>query len=117
MKPVDFTGCVFGRLTVLGEAANRHANGKRQWVCRCVCENTITTIGHNLQSKDTRSCGCLKLDLHSKPYGVASRNRVKKTYRANARNRGLVWAISDTVFEMLLSGVCFYCGAAPVMLP
>jgi 5-methylcytosine-specific restriction endonuclease McrA len=112
MSPVDFTGRVFGRLTVLGEVS-RHANGRRQWLCQCVCGKTIITIGHNLQSNDTRSCGCLKIDTLSKPAGVAAKNRIKKAYRQNAKNRGVVWNLSDARFEQVIAETCVYCGAVP----
>ena len=115
MKREDLSGQVFGRLTVLHEAA-RHANGRLQWACECVCGKRLIVMGYYLRMKQTRSCGCLKIDRMSKPLGVANSNRIRRTYKQNARKRGLVWAISDKRFESLISGNCFYCGAAPSMI-
>jgi 5-methylcytosine-specific restriction endonuclease McrA len=61
----------------------------------------------------TRSCGCLKIELQSKPAGVAAKNRIKKAYRQNAKNRGIVWNLSDLRFEQLIFENCVYCGAVP----
>jgi|SRR5579864_4699158 len=112
MKPVDLAGRVFGRLTVRHEA-DRHPNGNRQWMCDCICGKTTVVMGDNLQSKDTRSCGCLKLDLQSKPVGVAAKNRIKKAYRQNAKKRGVIWNLSDSRFEQVIAETCMYCGAVP----
>lgn len=112
MRFIDRSGQVFGRLTVLGPA-NRHRNGRTQWLCRCSCGTEKVFVGHNLLNGDSKSCGCLKIETHSKPVGVAARNRIKKSYKQNARNRGLPWEISDETFDELVSGNCAYCGATP----
>ena len=98
---------------VIGEAAERHPNGKIRWVCECICGKMTTTTSHNLQSGDTKSCGCLKREVQSKPYGVAARNRVKKAYLQNAKKRNLPWNLSDEQFAILLAQNCFYCGIRP----
>ena len=59
----DITGQRFGRLVVVrrvGSSLDRRAT----WQCRCDCDGkTITIVGKNLRNGNTKSCGCLKLEL------------------------------------------------------
>ena len=58
----------FDRLTVIGSAAPHVTpNGWRRakWLCQCVCGNEISAFGYNLTSGKSRSCGCLKHDIHA----------------------------------------------------
>lgn len=61
-------GSVFGRLTVVCEAAR--LNGKRQYLCQCSCGKTKEIAGSNLTTGHIRSCGCLSRELAS------ARNRI-----------------------------------------
>jgi hypothetical protein len=56
-KPVDMTGRVFGKLTVLGPTEGKRAP------CRCECGRSIQVLVSNLRSGNTRSCGCLRMRL------------------------------------------------------
>lgn len=58
---IDLTGNRFGRLTVIRRAPNR--NNQTRWHCRCDCGAEIISHGTNLASGDSRSCGCLGLEL------------------------------------------------------
>lgn len=53
-RPIDFTGMVFGYMTVIKLAPS--VKGQRMWVCRCVCGKETVTQRGNL--KRTVSCGC-----------------------------------------------------------
>lgn len=55
-KRIDYTGRIYGRLTVLRQDPNR----KNSVICRCSCGNEISVIKANLVSGATRSCGCLR---------------------------------------------------------
>lgn len=55
----DITGLRFGKLVVLRLAKERNKFGNLMWVCRCDCKTKVTVAGANLQSGNTRSCGCL----------------------------------------------------------
>lgn len=62
MKPIlQLHGRRFGRLVVLDEA-DRIKNHRR-WNCVCDCGNTITVYQTCLISGNTRSCGCLAVDV------------------------------------------------------
>jgi hypothetical protein len=74
MKPVDLTGQVFERLTVVQMGAPY--KGRAYWLCRCHC-GVLTRVASNmLRGGATRSCGCL----------LRERQRV-----GLARTHGLRW--------------------------
>lgn len=52
-------GDKFGKLTVLREA-ERHANGRRQYLCSCECDNEKIATAKSLRNGDIKSCGCLR---------------------------------------------------------
>lgn len=56
-KLKDLTGMKFGRLTVLERAENH--KGRVAWYCICDCGGHTIVTGHDLNSGDTKSCGCL----------------------------------------------------------
>lgn len=64
-KALDLTGQRFGRLTVIERQAN-DKHGKTRWLCKCDCGNITIVDSHHLQSRNTKSCGCMKQEyLHS----------------------------------------------------
>lgn len=64
-KLIDLTGQRFGRLVVVKRADNS-ADGRARWLCKCDCGKEIVTYGSWLRNGDTKSCGCLKLDMFIK---------------------------------------------------
>lgn len=59
----DLTGNRYGKLVVLGEPKV----GERGtiWKCQCDCGNICYKVSTDLVHGNTKSCGCLKADLHS----------------------------------------------------
>ena len=57
MKPIDRTGQVFGRLTVV-EQAGRNKLKKVLWRCKCECGNEAVVVSGSLVTNNTTSCGC-----------------------------------------------------------
>lgn len=56
----------FGRLVVL-EYAGTSKNRKAMWICECDCGNiTQPIVGANLKAGGTKSCGCLRDEMHTK---------------------------------------------------
>lgn len=62
---IDLIGQQFGRLTVIRKA-QRKIGHNAAWVCQCVCGNKIEASTINLQSGNTKSCGCLQREIASK---------------------------------------------------
>lgn len=59
--PIDLTGRIFGKLTVLGVSCVQSTkSSERTWVCRCNCENhtIVEVIQHNLLNGHCNNCGC-----------------------------------------------------------
>lgn len=63
-KFIDLNGQSFGRLKVLKRAKNKGT--KAAWLCECGCGNQTVVEGSALRSGNTRSCGCLQLELLKK---------------------------------------------------
>lgn len=106
-------GELFGRLTVLkfhSMARGRDAD----YLCRCACGAEKVVRGYRLRSGHTVSCGCYSTELKRlKQPGDAERNRVFRTYVANAKKRGLAFTLTRDESYDLFASSCFYCGAPP----
>lgn len=86
-RKIDFTGRRSDRLIVTGFAYRK--NGRDFWHCLCDCGNTIIVVQYNLQSRNTRSCGCLLkeiLSITKKTHGWSNQNTPE--YRAWCAARG-----------------------------
>lgn len=59
-KFIDLTGQRFGRLIAIKYL------GKTKWLCKCDCGNTVEVFRCNLQTGNTRSCGCFNKECRSK---------------------------------------------------
>lgn len=58
-KRIDLKGMSFGKLTVIrlsGEKKARHL----AWECQCECGEKTNVLAKNLNSGQTKSCGCLR---------------------------------------------------------
>lgn len=62
---LDLSGQVYGRLTVISRADKDKA-GRLRWLCRCICGREIVVQQGHLRSGHTKSCGCYRLELHTK---------------------------------------------------
>jgi Recombination endonuclease VII len=54
------SGDVFTRLTTISVTQQ---NGKRAWICKCICGVEKTVLQQSLKSNGTKSCGCLWKDI------------------------------------------------------
>lgn len=62
VKGRDITGNRYGRLVVVAESS-RASDGSRRWEAVCDCGEAIVTRQASLASGNTKSCGCLHMDL------------------------------------------------------
>lgn len=116
---VDYTGVVFGSLTILdfGKVV-----GKNRIVSTlCVCGVYKKIRIEHITTGGTTSCGChthhfavtLSKTLKNNkqlPFGEAARNSLYGKYKRVARKRGYIWELSDDQFYTLTKGNCHYCG-------
>ena len=112
----NLVGMVFGRLTVLSQAADHvKPNGKRRakWLCQCSCGSEPKSIEQaNLFYGNVQSCGCLKFDIEhglckSKTYkswaGMFDRcNNPKDHGYHNYGGRGITVCVRWKKFENFL---------------
>ncbi len=95
-REVDFTGRVFGKLTVLREVPRRPYEAKR-WECKCSCGGFRVVLHGSLQSGSTISCGCARHDsIIYMPYSARAKSAVKQAARrARKRNAGGTFTNDD----------------------
>lgn len=62
-KEVNLAGQKFGKLTVI--ELDQESSGRRKWICKCSCGNTVSVREYNLKSGNTKSCGCTRKEKSS----------------------------------------------------
>ena len=77
---IDLTGQRFGRLTVLHRDTSKPIGRgcATYWLCRCDCGNKCSVPAHDLRRGHTKSCGCMRSELHT-THGM-SRTRIYDTW-------------------------------------
>lgn len=81
---VNLLGGKFGRLTVVSKTTKRGSSGSVFWNCLCECGKTKDVSSSCLRTGQTKSCGCLFLDIASEK-GMAKRIHgmtLTNTYRS-----------------------------------
>lgn len=67
-KMIDLTGKRFGRLVVVkrhGTHITKSGSKSVTWECRCDCGGTTIVSGYNLKRGHTKSCGCIRKEMHT----------------------------------------------------
>ena len=62
---IDLTNKTFGRLVAIKRWGSDKHN-KPTWLCRCECGKETIVSGQNLRRGNTKSCGCLSLEINKK---------------------------------------------------
>lgn len=68
---IDLIGKRYGRLIVVSESQRHYSKGghvARMWNCVCDCGNKKVLSTGNLNSGNTKSCGCLRSEMIIKKY-------------------------------------------------
>lgn len=82
---IDRIGQRFGRLLVTGRWPINAPTGQAVWECRCECGNGRLVRTGDLQSGNTRSCGCLQPEVASRAkttHGHTRGHRRTREYEA-----------------------------------
>lgn len=67
----------FGRLMVTKRSQKKNTSGQYFWICDCDCgTKNIEINGHNLVSRGTQSCGCLRSKGEEKIAKILSDNNI-----------------------------------------
>lgn len=69
--PYNIIGQRFGKLTVL-ERCENSADGKAQFRCVCDCGHEVIVRNRSLKTGDTKSCGCLRKENHSRTHELTN---------------------------------------------
>jgi hypothetical protein len=80
---VDITGQRFGRLTVVAEHGWDRGQRMLYWRCLCDCGGETIASHKNLRSGNTKSCGCLRIEMGKAKtlrHGASRRGDRKKVY-------------------------------------
>lgn len=109
----------YGKLTVL-KKFKKDGKINTRYLCRCDCGNEKLVSYYSLQSKSTKSCGCIRSESAVKREAAKKRNIDESVivynfaiYKRNAKNRNHVWEIDLQNFIKYITSNCFYCGAEP----
>jgi hypothetical protein len=62
-EALDLTGQRFGRLVAIERIYPNSSTNKVRWLCLCDCGNKVIVETGSLKSGNTRSCGCLQVDV------------------------------------------------------
>lgn len=57
-KPIDETGHIYGKWTVLKKADQKNSCGEVCWICQCKCGTIKAVSGKVLRRGKSKSCGC-----------------------------------------------------------
>lgn len=119
----DITGLQFGKLVVYHIVGGK-SGGRKIWLCRCACGNTVETSSADLLRGHTKSCGCFQKSQASSA-SSGSKNAMYKDgrssgdrktfyeYKYGAKYRNIPFELSlDQVNAMCLLP-CTYCGDLP----
>jgi len=130
-KPVNLTGQVFGRLTVLYQSDKSDNSGKVYWHCECECKNHIDVLAMHLKNGATKSCGCLQkesaarmgrrniqfaIEKNTLVTGEASCRELYSSYKYNAKRRELSFELTLDDFKFLTKQECYWCGEIPLFV-
>lgn len=80
--PKNISGKRFGRLVVIKLHPVRDESGHARWVCVCDCGKKTIIRGISLRQGDTRSCGCLNVEM------VIARGHLRKGIRIKEFRKG-----------------------------
>lgn len=123
LVPVDLTGQVFGRLTVVSRLPQSIKQKGYKWLCRCSCGNDHTVLASALRNGSISSCGCVRKEKlaigrnHRHADSVADYwLQPYKYYSNRAKRDSLTFNLSYDEFKSLTREPCHYCGASPAFV-
>lgn len=116
-KVIDLLGKRFGKLIVINKSDRQDKSRSYYWLCKCDCGNEKIILGRSLKSGNTKSCGCYWVkrmkEIHNLEPGLASKRKIYKIYKEQAKNRKLIFDLSFELFLKISQQNCHYCGLKP----
>lgn len=90
MKPLDLIGKHYGDLTVISQAPKPPGRSNTFWNCICRCGNEKVVVGANLQSGNTKSCGCARVSHFTEGMKSGRLTVLRKT-DGRAKDGCIIW--------------------------
>lgn len=108
-------GDKINRLTVLKfhHIGNHY---RRYFVFKCDCGNKKIILGSLVVSGNTKSCGCLSLEVKKSkllPNNLGVIRQIVLGYKRHAKNRGFKFNLTESEVIKLILQNCYYCGLPP----
>ena len=94
---IDLAGMRFVRLSVIRRGPN-NKHSQTTWLCRCDCGTERVFAGRDLRDGDTKSCGCLDVELRATrnvTHGHARVGKLSPEYRTWRNIHGRCNDLSD----------------------
>lgn len=117
-RRIDITGKRFNKLVAV-EVSYRNKQGI-YWKCICDCGQIKSIRTGQLNSGQHQSCGCLRKENiqkiaghNKKPKGEAGFSILLNHYKYKAKERKLVFELSELEFRSLVVQNCYYCNIEP----
>lgn len=79
-KRENLLGLEFDRWTVIGLGAKRLGTRKSYWICECKCGNIKEVKSDILKNRQSRSCGCRKLEIFKKNCSTPVKNKLHQEF-------------------------------------
>jgi 5-methylcytosine-specific restriction endonuclease McrA len=101
--------CIGDRRHSLTILADTGCRSFKNIIYRCVCDcgKETTATANDMNSGKKKSCGCKRIKLQPTEAGL---RELYRSYRRDAKHRGLPFELSLEEFRALSTGVCVYCG-------
>jgi hypothetical protein len=111
IKPGD----KFNRLTAI-EFSHIGKHNRRHFKFKCECGNFTTISAEAVTSGNTKSCGCLSLEVKKAkllPDNLGVIRQIILGYKRHAKRRGFDFLLSENEVINLIKQNCYYCGDPP----
>ena len=106
---INLVGYKFGRWTVLSFLGSKNRNF--YWEVVCECGYKVSRRTSEITSGRTKGClTCAGKDRVKIDSGFRA---VLRDYKRTAKERSLIWGLTNSELKKLCQSNCYYCGLAP----
>lgn len=108
-------GDKFNKLIVI-EFIGKNIHGHKRFKTICDCGNFTETLGSHLIQGNTKSCGCLHIQNHLKPKGVAAYKRLFTRCKKGSKRKSKIYEFHLDLdqFIKIIKQNCYYCNSVPI---
>lgn len=112
----NYAGIKINYLTGI-EKTGHNVHGHVLWKFRCECGNEKNLNPNDVRTGKIKSCGCMQWKLIDQkkrlPDGEGSFRGLLRSYIKGAKQRNIVFELSDDEFRTITKQNCFYCQRPP----